>query len=203
VTKLLRRLSTRAILSVTLLGAAFGALSNRPSLDELWMSDGYGLLVEIRGDSLRVFETTSISCLPSAKGARQLSATIDDGAVFKIDGDLVRFLPGASADDARLHFEGAASDIQLHRTAAKPDACSQQPENTLQSNYAIFWQTFAEHYPFFDLRHVDWQAVDKQFRPQVTPATNPRELFRHFSADDRAAQGYAHRGRRTPPQADL
>jgi len=28
-----------------------------------------------------------------------------------------------------------------------------------------------------DLRHTDWQAVDRRFRPQVTTATKPAELF--------------------------
>jgi len=60
--------------------------------------------------------------------------------------------------------------------------CEQKPENTPKQNYAIFWQTFAEHYAFFDLRHVDWRDLDEQFRPQVTSATEPKELFHIFQA---------------------
>jgi hypothetical protein len=167
-------------MGVTLLGAAFNAPVAAQSLDGLWMSDGYGELAEIHGDSLSVFEITSISCVPSSTGTRKSGATGERAGVFTVDGDLVHFLPGASGDDARVHFDGAVSDIILHRISAKPKACEQKPENTPQKNYAIFWQTFAEHYAFFDLRHVDWQAVDKQFRPQVTSAAEPKELFRIF-----------------------
>jgi C-terminal processing protease CtpA/Prc len=49
------------------------------------------------------------------------------------------------------------------------------------TNYAVFWETFAEQYPFFALRKMDWPAVDKNFRPRVTPTTKPDELFHLLS----------------------
>jgi len=146
------------------------------SPDGLWTSDGYGVLIDIHGDSLNVSELTSISCAPSMIGTRKSASGSE--IVFEMDGDLVHFLPGASTSEARLHFDGAASDVLIHRAATKPKTCEKKPESTPQSNYAIFWQTFAENYAFFDLRHVDWQAVDKKFRPQVTAETKPAELFR-------------------------
>ena len=107
--------ATRAIwtasMGVTLLGAAFNAPVAAQSLDGLWMSDGYGELAEIHGDSLSVFEITSISCVPSSTGTRKSGATGERAGVFTVDGDLVHFLPGASGDDARVHFDGAVSDI--------------------------------------------------------------------------------------------
>src|ERR1039457_3261131 len=52
--------ATRAIwtasMGVTLLGAAFNAPVAAQSLDGLWMSDGYGELAEIHGDSLSVLD---------------------------------------------------------------------------------------------------------------------------------------------------
>ena len=55
-----------------------------------------------------------------------------------------------------------------------------RPANTPLTNYAILWQTFHENYPFFALRHMDWRAVDRTFRPRVTVATEPHELLRIF-----------------------
>lgn len=163
-----------ACIAAVLLGAPLRA----GSIDGFWKSDGYGLVAEIDGDNLSVFEITSISCTPTAKGTRKPDAAGSREAAFALDGDLVRFVPGPSADDARVHLDGAASDIILHRIAAKPKACEQKAEDNPQSNYAIFWQTFAENYAFFDLHHMDWREVDRQFRPQVTSATKPEELFR-------------------------
>jgi len=175
-----RRLS---LITVALVGAFWSVPLHSQSvqtIDGLWASDGYGLLTEIRGNRLSGFEITSISCMPSSTGTRKSSAGSDQEAVFTVDGGLAHFLPGPSADDARIHFDGAVSDIVMHRISAKPKACERKPADTPQENYAIFWQTFAENYAFFDLRHVDWAALDKQFRPQVTSATGPKELFRIF-----------------------
>ena len=88
-----------------------------------------------------------------------------------------RLSDGSSGDIKRLHLDGTASDIVLHRTSERPATCARKPDNSPQGNYAVFWQTFAEQYAFFDLRHIDWQSVDRQFRPKVGPATKPDELF--------------------------
>ena len=114
--------------------------------DGLWRSDGYGYLIELDGAKLRAYELTSISCMLSLSGERKSDSGPE--AVFAVDGGVVRFLAGSAPGEARLHFDGAASDVVLHRVEAKPKLCDHEPENTPQSNYAIFWQTFAENYAF-------------------------------------------------------
>lgn len=166
-------------LYVTLFRAAAGlvvacAACGAPP-DGLWQSDGYGYFIEIKGADLKAYELTSISCVPSFTVQRKSDSAGE--IVFASDEDLIRIFPGKTPDEARLHSDGAASDIILHRIEARPKTCEHPPEDTPPSNYAIFWQTFAEHYAFFDLRHVNWQEVDKRFRPQVTSATQPKELF--------------------------
>src|SRR3989441_683227 len=93
-----------AVLAFLLVGAVFvvipasvSAQAQPPaqSLDGLWLTDGYGELIEFQGDELHWFEITQVSCVPAGK--------------------------------------------------------------------------------------MDWLAVDKKFRPQVTPATKPEELFRILS----------------------
>jgi C-terminal processing protease CtpA/Prc len=39
------------------------------------------------------------------------------------------------------------------------------------------WHTFAEHYAFFELHQVDWQAQYETYRPLVTASTTQRDLF--------------------------
>jgi len=149
-----------------------------PTLEGFWLSDGYGLLVEIRGKTLHTFELTAISCIPS-RTLTQQPAPSDGSEVVFFDGATVgRITPNAAQNSARLHYDGAASDILLRRSFEKPRPCDKIPPNTPEENYAIYWQTFAENYAFFGLRHMDWQAVDRDFRPQVTASTKPEDLFR-------------------------
>lgn len=147
------------------------------SADGLWLSDGYGLLLEIEGNTLQAFEVTSISCLPSWSGRRVANDVDGPETTFRGDAGTVHVSTGATEEVTRMHRDGTVSDVVLQRISARPKACGSATKNTPQASYAIFWQTFAEHYPFFELHHVDWRAMDRKWRPQVTPATTSEELF--------------------------
>jgi len=140
-----------------------------------WISDGYGLLVEVSTGGVQAFELTSISCIPgwSAKRDSKLKDVFLGNATF-------RLYDGASPDMKRLHLDGDVSDILLRRTSALPARCAAKLDNTPTANYTIYWQTFAEQYAFFDLRHIDWQSVDRQFKPKMSTATKPEEMFEVF-----------------------
>jgi hypothetical protein len=157
----------------------------KPSQSQLpkgfWLSDGYGLLVQFDGSELRTFEITTISCVTSRRA--QLLPIAQPGfigTIYSSGHEMIRISPTKNPDVLRMHTDGTASDIVLHRTPKLPNICQTSPPNTPQRNYAIFWQTFAEQYPFFVLHGVNWHAVDKKFRPQITSRTKPTELFEIF-----------------------
>lgn len=147
-----------------------------------WLTDGYGRMVQLGDDTLRTFELTQISCIPVGETKRSLGTHSAKEAVFEHDGEVMRLTPGDSTDTQWLHEDGAVSSILLRRTNEKPKVCGHSVPDTPITNYQVFWQTFSEHYPFFALRKMDWAAVDKQFRPQVTASTEPEDLFRILSA---------------------
>src|SRR5436309_2963422 len=151
------------------------------SFDGLWLTDGYGELIEFQGDELHWFEITQVSCVPAGKATRKSGAGADNEIVFVDEGAVVRVTSGSSPDTRWLHEDGSVSSILLRRTDSKPEVCRRTLADTPVTNYQVFWATFAEHYPFFALRKMDWLAVDKKFRPEVTPATKPEELFRILS----------------------
>lgn len=152
------------------------------SLDGQWLTDGYGDLVEFQGDSLRGYEITTLSCMASAQATRKTEPSDANESVFvDDDGSTFRISPATSADTRWLHEDGSVSSILLRRTGSRPEPCGQPLADTPLTNYRVFWETFTEQYPFFALRHMDWVAVDKKFRPQVTLDTKPEELFRIFS----------------------
>ena len=151
------------------------------SLDGLWLTDGYGELIEVQGDSLRAYEITTLSCIPSAKATRRTEASTVHEIVFAGEDGTLRIFPGSSPDTRWLHEDGSVSNILLRRTGSRPQLCDQPPADTALANYQVFWETFSEHYPFFALRQMDWLAVDKKVRPKVTAETNAEELFRILS----------------------
>ena len=54
-------------------------------------------------------------------------------------------------------------------------------EATPLSTFDVFWTTFREHYPFFEMKGVDWDSVRGRLRPQISDGTEPEELFKLLS----------------------
>ena len=140
------------------------------------------MLTEFESDQLQIFEVTRVSCIPTAKATRKQEASGQELLFTGGDGDTYRVSPGPSPDTRWLHEDGSVSSIVLRHTAARPAVCNQPLADSPITNYQVFWETFTEHYPFFALRHMDWEAVDKKFRPQVTATTTPQQLFRILQA---------------------
>lgn len=162
--------------------ASAQARPSTESLDGLWLTEGYGELIEFQGDELRSYEVTTLSCLSAGKATRKTGMGAANEIVFAGEGDTFRISPGTSPDTRWLHVDGSVSNILLRRTGSRPEPCGHSLGDTPLTNYQVFWQTFAEHYPFFALRKMDWPATDREFRPQVTPTTKPEDLFRILSA---------------------
>jgi hypothetical protein len=150
------------------------------SLEGLWLSDGYGILIDFQGDNLILYEITTLSCMPSKK-AQKIGVGSGHEIVFAGDDNTFRIFPGTSQDTRWYHRDGGVSNILLSRTRSRPEPCGQPLADTPLTNYQVFWETFAEQYPFFALRKLDWLAVDKKLRTQVTPETKSEDLFQILS----------------------
>ena len=164
---------------VGLIAAAVAAMPAAVAAQQtsLWLSDGYGYFFDVGPDTLRAFEVTSISCIPSFT-ATAVNPPSGAAAAYRFTGApvTVLLLPDRNGG-MRYHFNGAASDVILRRTAQKPAVCDRPTPNTPTSNFDVFTRTWAEQYGFFDLKHADWAAIVAANRPKITDSMPPKELF--------------------------
>ena len=145
-----------------------------------WLSEGYGLLVELDTSGLRMYQLTSVSCIAARTMEQENSLSSESMTVFVSGRETLRITHTSDPNTLQLRSDGTASDILLHRSPKLPEACGHGTTNSPQENYQIFWQTFAEQYPFFALHKVDWRGADSKFRPMVTATTSSSQLFRIF-----------------------
>jgi len=151
------------------------------SLNGFWLTSGYGELMEFHGNDLQIYEITKLSCRPSEKASRDTKSRKVGEVVFANEDDTFHLAAGPSQDTLWLHEDGAVQNILLRRTSSRPKPCGQPLADTPLMNYEVFWETFAEQYAFFNLRKVDWRAMDKKNRKRVKPDTKPEELLQILS----------------------
>ncbi|MFF0266728.1 S41 family peptidase [Kribbella sp. NPDC004536] len=157
--------------------------------DGIWQLDGYGTIVAVDNNKARLYDTTSISCTPEA--AEYSWA----GDSFTADGEQ-SFTFTTRRDRAAMRLEGDVGTKHLRRLAKLPAQCSKPGATGPLADFDQFWTTFAENYPFFAAKGIDWDAVRAKYRPQVTSEAG---LYDILTAMIRPL-GDAHTGIRTPDQ---
>ncbi|MCB5909912.1 S41 family peptidase [Streptomyces pinistramenti] len=147
-------------------------------LEGVWRTDGYGTLVTIEGRRLRTYETTAVSCLPgSVLGTRTGAPGPHGRSVFTVpDGAPLTVTP-AGAGRARMSSPDAVGHRTLHRVGTLPGRCRRPAARDPRAVFGVYWQTFAENYPFFRAKKIDWAAVRDRYRPRITATTSDDELF--------------------------
>lgn len=163
----------KILLGLMAMLCVFAVLPAQPSkaadeVDGLWLSNGYGYLIDLTGEDTKLYDVTAISCMLFYEGdladLYEMSAEI-------IDGELVLDSP------VLIHITARPIDELPAPCADGGTAASDDPI----LNFEVFWHSFNDNYAFFDLHGVDWQAAYDEFRPQVTAETTPEELFQILS----------------------
>ncbi|MFF7791926.1 S41 family peptidase [Streptomyces sp. NPDC007991] len=173
------RTATATALTLALAAAAAApavATPGKPSTDGLWRMDGYGTVLSLDGDTFQEFQTTSVSCLKGDTARRTAP-----GTYATADGATLTVRPGPGRNRATLNADHSVGHRTLRRIRELPADCTRPTPEDPRTAFDVFWHSFAENYPFFAAKGVDWQATRDRYRPQVDQDTTRKELFAVFS----------------------
>src|SRR4249920_209897 len=72
----------------------------------LWATEGYGLVFDVRQDSVIGYEITKVSCISSTRAVTSPTPPAGAIAAFSQPGTPVTYviLPGKTSNDARVHL---------------------------------------------------------------------------------------------------
>src|SRR5215467_3818888 len=172
---------TVTLTALTVLGVS-GSSAQKQSLDGVWRSEGYGLVFDIQGATLKSFEVTATTCVPSGQAQREDTSIAGREATFKTsDGDVFFIRSGGTADHRLYHDVSSVSDVRIDRVAMLPATCEHPTPNTPRGNFEVFARTWAENYILFDQQKADWDATVAANRAKITDKTTPAELFDLFA----------------------
>ncbi|MEV0240628.1 S41 family peptidase [Streptomyces sp. NPDC050674] len=173
--------ATATALVLTLVSAAAvpataASTPGRPGTDGLWRMDGYGTVLSLDGDTLQEFQTTSVSCIEGDTARRTAPGTYATG-----DGTTLTVRPGPGGNRATLGYDTSVGHRSLWRIQKLPADCIRPSPKDPRAAFDVFWHAFAENYPFFAAKRVDWQDMRHRYRPKVHTDTSREELFQIFS----------------------
>ena len=127
----------------------------------VWRTDGYSSLLVVDRDRATTYETTGISCVADEAETRVGKPGADGTLTFN------SFTVRPERGGLVQHTAGSAGDRHLTRVPALPESCTRPGASDPLSTFDIFWQTYAENYPFFAAKGIDWAAVRDRYRPRV------------------------------------
>jgi carboxyl-terminal processing protease len=150
------------------------------SLRGTWLSPAYGLALQASSDEFVLYDVSESSCFETFRGPIAAlcrpTLRVDFGSEqvpYRVIGKAEVFGPYMVLRDSgtvRYPFERAA---EVPRACA--DGGTPESANPVQ-NFELLWEHMNEHYAFFALRGVDWQAQYARYRPLVSEATTPEAL---------------------------
>lgn len=149
----------------------------RTPVDGVWQTDGYGSVIEIANGQAQTYETTRISCAMGPSSA-QAGPVGPDGTV-RFTNDDVDFTMRADQrrQRAALRIDSSVGEQHLRRLPALPELCTLPGRTGRLATFDVFWTTFAENYPFFAAKGVDWAQVRDKYRPMVREDMTDDQLF--------------------------
>ncbi|MBL4639904.1 MAG: S41 family peptidase [Kordiimonadaceae bacterium] len=159
--------------ALAVLTAVFTTVASASPLDNLegvWRSVGYGNIIEIKRDVSQMYHVTDISC---SKG-QSFSAETASNIINRVD--------RSEAGKMSYYRDDAYTRYEYTQLPALPTKCLDGLNDDPQYNFEVFWHAYDDHFAFFELRGVDWEAAYKIHRPKVTAETTQKELFDIFSA---------------------
>ena len=167
-----------AVLAAGLNAAPAQALASPSAagVDGVWRSYGYNYIFTIKKGRLASYQTTSISCLPGDLGGVRVPGP-GPGVRFGHNGRPELVVTPTGPNGARLLGLGSAAPITLRRMPALPARCTKPAPKDPLSVFDVYWTTYAENYPFFGTRKVDWQAARAKYRPMVHAGTTDQQLY--------------------------
>lgn len=174
-------------LCVLLVPFSLAIAQDNSEIAGIWRTQGYGWVLDIAEDGFTAYQVTEATCV-----------VFDDSDTVDYQGDsvtisglqfpgLTGLVFGSDAFDMQFTLEDAdtfifdtesVAPIYAHRIDSLPESCADGIEDSddPETIFEIFWHMFNEHYAFFELHGVDWQAVYDTYRPQITANTSGFEI---------------------------
>lgn len=161
------------LLSILILGVLYVLLRQVDrSYDGFYLTEGYDLLFDISNGKVVTYQVSDDKLIPF----KALDGNFKAG-VIKTD---IIELTLKKEKSKIIATNSLGLEILKMKSIPSLDKYKITEGNNPIENYEIFWQSFEDNYPYFDLYKVDWHKQKEKYRNLVTKDTTTKELFDIF-----------------------
>jgi carboxyl-terminal processing protease len=158
-----------SVTSTAVVPPAVGNDSAMLALQGYFADPGIGQVISIANGTLTSYEITEASCMFNLQNV-PVSALLQTGTA--------EVMPAEAGFSFR--YTDQLLTLFFNRIDSLPTACltpSNAGNSNVLKNFDIFWQTFDEHYPAFEKRGADWQALRSTYRNRLSASSSNQQLF--------------------------
>jgi|WetSurMetagenome_2_1015567.scaffolds.fasta_scaffold87733_2 carboxyl-terminal processing protease len=137
-------------------------------LQGAWQSHGYGWIVEIAAEQVKLYDYCKSGCLLVDSHSNLVSQIANSN------------LERAGANSITLFPKGAVTKYTFDRIDRVPTLLDENAKKDPITNFEFFWDYFNENYAFFELRKTNWGQIYQEFRPKINPSTTDAQLLDIF-----------------------
>ena len=151
----------------------------RDDLSGIWRSLGYGMILDIAGERVAVYQEV---------GGRVLESSVERArrAGIRLHFEIVPFAYKSEFECALAGNMLVLSELETGREIVLERIQEIPPRDSKtagsRENFEYFAALFEELYPAFEERKVDWLSVTRRFRARLVPGMEAEELFSLFCA---------------------
>lgn len=131
-------------------------------VEGIWKQVGYGMFVTVDSNSYSIYYHNKANCH------------------FYEKEDLEGFHKLTVDEEGLLSYKDGINTYLFERINELPGFCKvdkQSNNNDPVLNFEALWNSFNEHYAYFDVRDIDWELKYNEYRDKISSKTTEIELY--------------------------
>lgn len=156
-------------------------LQSHPSDSAWYETQGYGYVIEMTDNQIKLFDRTRISLIPFASGKLDTDGSFNIHQNNNNSGKISGYFSPKHAPSGNAHLELEDSVYKVTPLDKPPKVKYSETSLDPVINFEVFWQTLEEQSIAFNHRsEVDWKHLKKRWQNKISHNTHDSELLKYF-----------------------
>ncbi len=137
---------------------------NQSSLDGIWKSQGYGYVLAVKNNTMKLYDVSKNSCFDQGLSNQEISALLAE-------------ITRLSKHSFKASLQSGVTEYYFNQVESLPISCEQKSSKSHVAAIRYFIEVMAENYAYFDLHGVDWEARSNEVIPLLDSQVSDNRAY--------------------------